>query len=122
MPPVYTRTKLQTICPAFKAALPSDLRSNLKTVTKYTDNVGNASGSVAANVTATTDDIFARRVVRAVGKAYVRPAGDRRFRKLEVNTVRALIARVMVKPDNKGVSRLVRERPPSPGRPPTQKR
>lgn len=48
----------KTICPAFKAALPSDLRSNLKTVTKYTDNVGNASGSVAANVTATTDDIF----------------------------------------------------------------
>lgn len=47
-----------TICPAFKSALPSDLRAVLKSVTKYTDNTGNASGSVEANVTATTEEIF----------------------------------------------------------------
>ncbi|MCM1334000.1 MAG: DUF6273 domain-containing protein [Bacteroides sp.] len=48
----------KTICPAFKSALPSDLRAVLKTVTKYTDNVGNNTGSVESNVTATTEDIF----------------------------------------------------------------
>ncbi len=47
-----------TICPAFKNALPSDLRAVLKTVTKYTDNNAGGSGSVEANVTATTDTIF----------------------------------------------------------------
>ncbi len=47
-----------TICPAFKNALPSDLRAVLKTVTKYTDNKAGGSGSVEANVTATTDTIF----------------------------------------------------------------
>ena len=39
-------------------ALPSDLRSNMKTVTKYTDNVGNATGHTASNVTGTTDALF----------------------------------------------------------------
>lgn len=46
-----------TICPAFKNALPSDLRAVLKSVTKYTDNTGNKS-TAEANVTATTDTIF----------------------------------------------------------------
>lgn len=46
-----------TICPAFKSVLPSDLQSVIKTVTKYTDNVGNAT-NVASNVTATSEDIF----------------------------------------------------------------
>ena len=46
-----------TICPAFKAVLPSDLQSVIKTVTKYTDNTGNAT-NVASNVTATSEDIF----------------------------------------------------------------
>lgn len=45
-----------TICPAFKNALPADLKSVLKTVTKYTDNTGNSTAASA--VTATTDDIF----------------------------------------------------------------
>ena len=36
------------------AALPSDLRAVMKSVTKYTDNTGNASNS-SGNVTATTD-------------------------------------------------------------------
>lgn len=48
----------KTICPAFESVVPSDLRSNLKSVTKYTDNVGNASGSVESNVTATTEKFF----------------------------------------------------------------
>ena len=41
----------------FIAALPSDLRSVLKTVTKYTDNTGGGSDT-ASYVTATTDVIF----------------------------------------------------------------
>lgn len=40
------------------AALPSDLRAVMQPVVKYTDNVGNATGSVASNVTATTDYLF----------------------------------------------------------------
>lgn len=46
-----------TICPAFEAVVPSELRSNLKTVTKYTDNTGSAS-TAEANVTATTETFF----------------------------------------------------------------
>lgn len=46
-----------TTIPKFKNCLPSDLKSVLKTVTKYTDNTGNNS-NMAANVTATQDDIF----------------------------------------------------------------
>lgn len=37
------------------AALPSDLRAVMKPITKYTDNVGNDTGNVESNVTATTD-------------------------------------------------------------------
>lgn len=40
------------------AALPSDLRAIIKSVTKYTDNVGGGSGSVESNITATTDYLF----------------------------------------------------------------
>lgn len=43
--------------PEFKNCLPSDLKSVLKAVTKYTDNTGNASNKVA-DVTATLDEIF----------------------------------------------------------------
>ena len=39
------------------AALPSDLRAVMKSVTKYTDNTGNGS-NVAGNVTATTDYLW----------------------------------------------------------------
>ena len=45
-----------TIIPTFKACLPSDLQSVLKTVTKYSDNTGGSN--TASFVTATTDDIF----------------------------------------------------------------
>lgn len=41
----------------FMGAIPSALRNALKSVTKYTDNTGNASTSLSA-VTATTDYIF----------------------------------------------------------------
>ena len=50
-------TSLSSYSGTFIAALPSALRSVLKTVTKYTDNAGNSS-TAAANVTATTDVIF----------------------------------------------------------------
>lgn len=43
---------------SFMTAIPSDLKSVLKTVTKYTDNKGGGTGDAAANVTATTDTIF----------------------------------------------------------------
>ena len=42
----------------FESVIPNDLKSAVKTVTKYTDNVGGGTGSVEANVTATTDRFF----------------------------------------------------------------
>jgi len=50
-------TSLSSYSEKFIGALPSALRSVLKSVTKYTDNTGNSSTS-AANVTATTDYLF----------------------------------------------------------------
>ena len=43
---------------SFATAVPSDLKAVLKTVTKYTDNVGGGSGSVESNITATKDTFF----------------------------------------------------------------
>lgn len=40
------------------AALPADLRAIMKSVIKYTDNVGGGNGSVESNITATTDYLF----------------------------------------------------------------
>lgn len=48
----------KTIVPQFKSCLESDLISVLKTVNKYTDNVGGGSGSVQSNISATQDQIF----------------------------------------------------------------
>lgn len=46
-----------TTIPEFKICLPSDLKSVIKAVTKYTDNTGDSS-NVSDHVTATQDDIF----------------------------------------------------------------
>lgn len=43
---------------SFATAVPSDLKAVLKTVTKYTDNIGGGSGDVVSNITATTDTFF----------------------------------------------------------------
>ena len=43
---------------SFRSACPSDLLNVLKTVTKYTDNVGGGKGNIAASVSATTDTFF----------------------------------------------------------------
>lgn len=48
----------KTICPAFYNTLPSAWRSVIVPCTKYTDNTGNASGSVSTNVTTTSDNIW----------------------------------------------------------------
>lgn len=47
----------KTKIPEFRNCLPSDLKSVLKTITKYTDNNGYGT-SIESNVTATQDDIF----------------------------------------------------------------
>jgi hypothetical protein len=51
-------TSLTSYSGTIIAVIPAALRAVLKSVTKYTDNTGNASGSVASNVTATTDYFF----------------------------------------------------------------
>ena len=53
-----SKTPTSPLANSLMAALPSDLRAVMKSVTKYTDNVGNATGDVAGNVTATTDYLF----------------------------------------------------------------
>lgn len=53
------------ICPAFTTVMPYELRSVLKTVTKYTDNVGSSNASY---VTATTDTIFLLSEYEVFGK------------------------------------------------------
>lgn len=50
-------TSLTSYSGTFIGVLPSELRSVLKSATKYTDNAGNTS-TAAADVTATTDYIF----------------------------------------------------------------
>ena len=50
-------TPTNPLANSFMAALPSDLRAVMKSVTKYTDNIGNKSNT-ASNVTATTDYLF----------------------------------------------------------------
>lgn len=45
------------ICPAFKNAMPSDLQSVLKTVTKFSDNTGGGSDT-ASYVTSTSEEVF----------------------------------------------------------------
>lgn len=49
------------------SASPSDLVAALKTVTKYTDNVGGGNGNVQANVTATTDTFFLLNMMEIIG-------------------------------------------------------
>ena len=51
-------TSLSSYAGTIIAVIPETLRSVLKSVTKYTDNVGNGSGSVESNITATTDYFF----------------------------------------------------------------
>lgn len=51
-------TNLSNYSGTIIAVIPSALRSVLKSVTKYTDNNGGGSGSVASAITATTDYFF----------------------------------------------------------------
>ena len=46
-----------TICPAFKSAMPVEWQNAIVACTKYTDNVGGGS-TASSNVTPTSDDIF----------------------------------------------------------------
>ena len=52
-----SKTPSSPLANSLMAALPSDLRAVMKSVTKYTDNTGNASNS-SGNVTATTDYLW----------------------------------------------------------------
>ena len=51
-------TSLSSYSGTIIAVIPAALRAVLKSVTKYTDNTGGGSGSVASNITATTDYFF----------------------------------------------------------------
>ena len=65
-----SKTPTSPLANSLMAALPSDLRAVMKSVTKYTDNVGNATGSVAGNVTATTDYLFLLAEFEVFGSRY----------------------------------------------------
>ena len=51
-------TSLSSYSGTIIAVIPAELRAVLKSVTKYTDNVGGGSGSAESNITATTDYFF----------------------------------------------------------------
>lgn len=51
-------TSLSSYSGTIIAVIPAALRAVLKSVTKYTDNTGGGGGSIASNVTATTDYFF----------------------------------------------------------------
>ena len=51
-------TSLSSYSETIISVIPAALRAVLKSVTKYTDNTGGGEGSVASNVTATTDYFF----------------------------------------------------------------
>lgn len=53
----YNSYMRKTICAAFKNALESSLRNNIKTVNKWTDNTGGGSDT-ASYVTSTSDSVF----------------------------------------------------------------
>lgn len=55
------------LIPQFKSCLESDLVNVLKTVNKYTDNMGGGLGSVQSNITATQDQIFLLSEYEAMG-------------------------------------------------------
>ena len=65
-----SKTPTSPLANSLMAALPSDLRAVMKSVTKYTDNVGNATGSVVGNVTATTDYLFLLAEFEVFGSRY----------------------------------------------------
>ena len=60
-------TSLSSYSGTIVAVIPEVLRAALKSVTKYTDNVGGNSGDVASNVTATTDYFFLLSEVEVFG-------------------------------------------------------
>ena len=55
----WEASKMRTVMlPALEAVMPADLTTVIKTVNKYTDNVGGGNGHVEANVTVTEDRLF----------------------------------------------------------------
>lgn len=55
----WKSSKMRTITlPALKAIMPADLTSVIKTIPKYTDNVGGGSGHTESNISTTEDDLF----------------------------------------------------------------
>ena len=60
------------------AALPSDLRSNMKATTKYTDNTGNNQNN-ASSVTATTDYLFLLAEFEVFGTRYVANSAEQNY-------------------------------------------
>ena len=66
------------ICPAFKSVMPLELQAVLKTVTKYSDNVGGNS-SPASNVTATNDTIFLLSEYEVLGKSSCANDAERNY-------------------------------------------
>ena len=60
-------TSLSSYSGTIIAVIPEVLRAVIKSVTKYTDNVGGNSGDVASNITATTDYFFLLSEVEVFG-------------------------------------------------------
>lgn len=67
--------------PALKAIMPADLISVIKTIPKYTDNIGNGSGHTESNVSATEDDLFLLSEFEVFGSQYYANSYEKNFQK-----------------------------------------
>jgi hypothetical protein len=63
------------------AALPSDLRAVMKSITKYTDNTGNSNKNNASCVTATTDYLPLLAEFELFGSRYVANTAEQNYQK-----------------------------------------
>ena len=85
------------------AALPSDLRSNMKATTKYTDNTAGTNYNVASNVTATTDYLFLLAEFEVFGTRYAANEAEKNYQ-LQYDYYKAGNSKIHYKHDATGTA------------------
>lgn len=78
----WASSKMRTVMfPALKAIMPADLASVIKTIPKYTDNVGGGSDHTESNVSATEDDLFLLSEFEVFGQQKYANSYEKNFQK-----------------------------------------
>lgn len=92
------------VCPAFKEAMPSELRAVLKAVTKYSNNTGGSSNT-ASYVTATSDEVFLLAEWEVFGKNTYANSAEKNYQK-QYSWYSAGNSKVKYKHDNTGTAAI----------------